>query len=63
MQPAAYLEVLRPHSTHVRDPEYETYRVEDVGLARPVVAGDGVEALIPAADDSANGIGLEAVND
>jgi hypothetical protein len=59
----AYLEVLRPHSTHIRDPEHETYGVEDVGLARPIEPGDGVEALIPATDDGANGIRLEAVND
>ncbi len=58
----AYLYILRPHSTHTRDTQTETYRIEDVRLSTPVKACNRIEALIPAADNGTDSIGLEAVD-
>lgn len=57
-----YLDILRPYSAHTCDPKDETYRVEDIGLPTAVQTGDRIEALIPAADDRADGVRLEAVD-
>lgn len=58
----AYLYILRPHSTHTRDTQTETYRIEDVRLSTPVKACNRIEALIPATYDGTDSIGLETVN-
>lgn len=42
-----YLKILRSNRRHVGDAENKTYRVEDIGLATAVEAGDGVETLVP----------------
>ncbi len=57
------LEVVRPHVAQVGDAEQEADRVQDVGLARPVEAGDGVEAGVEAADLGPRAVRLEAVDD
>lgn len=48
------------HCSDVGEAEDEAYRVEDVGFAGAIEAGDGVERRIPAGDLGAGGVGLEA---
>lgn len=44
----AYLEVLCPDCAHVRNSQYETNRIQNVGLSTSIQASDRVEALVPA---------------
>lgn len=53
---------MRAHRAHVRYAQDETYRIEYIGLSTTIETGDGVKTLVPTADDSANSIGLEAVD-
>jgi hypothetical protein len=55
------LEILGAHRRHVGDAEHEAYRIEDVGLSRPVESRDRVEGRIPAGDDGADGVRLETL--
>ena len=59
----AHLYVLGPNSAHARDPQDKTYRIENIRLPATIETGDGIEALVPAADDCAHSVGLEAIND
>jgi len=59
---SAYLNVLRPHSAHTRYPQDEAYGVQNVGFPAAIETCDRVETLIPAADDSPNGIAFESID-
>jgi hypothetical protein len=57
------LEVAGADLREVRDAEDEADGVEDVALAAPVEAGDGVELRVPPLDDRALGVALEPLDD
>lgn len=58
-----YLYVLRSYSTHARNPQDETYCIEDVGFPTAIKTCNGVEALVPSTDYRSYCIGFEAVDD
>jgi hypothetical protein len=43
---------LQTHRLHVGDTQYETYRIEDVGLARTIQTGDGIEGFVESCGES-----------
>ena len=47
MRRVTYLQVLRANRGHVRDTQHKAYRVQNIGFAATVQAGDGIEALVP----------------
>ena len=48
------------HLGHVSDAQHEANRVEDVGFARAIEAGNGVKRGVPPNDLGANRVGFEA---
>ena len=60
---AIYLYILRAHSAHACDPKDEAYCIQYVRFSTPIKTSDRVEGLVPAPNDSPNGVGFEAIYD